>query len=116
MPIRSLNTNVMNLCHEDSPLQSPCWRVLLTKVPRGDEKSVFGTSSGTMRSCSYASEISMMVMKGWAATTSRIISWLGNGVESRTVLAFRSHASITVRSFSSFPALGMDSSGTAFWP
>ena len=73
-------------------------------------------SSGMTRSCSYTSEMSMMVMKGWAATTSRIISWLGSGVESRMVLAFRSRVLIMVWSFSSFPAFGMDNSGTAFWP
>ena len=63
-------------------------------------------SSGIMGSCSYTSQMSMMVMKGWAATASRIISWLGSGIESRMVLVFRSRASIMVRSFSSFPALG----------
>ena len=71
-------------------------------------------SSGMIHSSSYASEMSMMVTKGWAATALHIISWLGSGVESRTV--FHSHMSIMVWSFSSFPALGMDNSGTAFQP
>ena len=73
-------------------------------------------SSGMMRSCSYMSEILMIVMKGWAATASRIMSWFGSGIESRTVLVFLSLVSITVRSFNSFPVFGVVSGGTAFRP
>ena len=73
-------------------------------------------SSGMMCSCSYASEILMIVMKGWAATASHIMSWFGSGIESRMVLAFLSLASIMVRSFNSFPVFVMDSSSMAFRP
>jgi len=39
-------------------------------VPSGDEKSVLGTSSGTMRSCSYASDMSIIDMYLCDATAS----------------------------------------------
>src|SRR5271154_462280 len=58
-PMRSRNTNIISLCQDDGPLQSPCWSTLLTYVPNRDAKSVFETSSGTMRNCSYASEMSV---------------------------------------------------------
>src|SRR5271154_2142640 len=58
-PIRSQNTYIISLCQDEGPLQSPCWRTLLVNVPSGDEKSVLGMSSGTMRSCSYASDMSI---------------------------------------------------------
>ena len=62
------------------------------------------------------SVMSMIEMNGWDATDSRIMSWFGRGVESITVLAFRSRASMTVRSFSSAPAFGIDSNGMVFRP
>ena len=44
------------------------------------------------------------------------MSWFGRGIASRTVLAFLSRASMTVRSFSSAPALGIANNGMAFLP
>ena len=73
-------------------------------------------SSSTTRICSYASVMSIIDMNGWDATDSRIISWFGSGIELSTVLAFRSRASMMVRSFSSAPAFGIDNSGMAFRP
>ena len=115
-PIHSRNTNVISLCHEDSPLQSPCWRQLLTKVPSGDAKSVLGMSSSITHICSYASVMSIMDVYLCDTTASRIMSWFGSGVESSIVLAFLSRTSITVRNLSSAPAFGMASNGNAFLP
>jgi hypothetical protein len=83
-------------------------------VPSGNEKSVFGMSSGTMRICSYASDISIIDTKGWDATALCIISWLGNGIESIMVFALCSQALITVQSFSSAQIFGIARSGEAF--
>ena len=115
-PIRLRNMNVISLCHEDSPLQSPCWRQLLMKVPSGDVKSVLGMSSGITCICSYASVMSITDVYLCDATASRIMSWFGSGVELSIVLAFLSRVSITVCNSSSVPAFGMASNGNAFLP
>jgi hypothetical protein len=59
-------------------------------MPSGNEKSVFGTSSGMIHICLYVLDMSMINMKGWDATASHIISWFGNGVKLITVLALHS--------------------------
>ena len=112
--IRSRNMYVMSLCHDEGPLQSPCCRLLLTNVPNGDEKSILGTSSGSTRICSYASDMLITDTYLWEATASLMRSWLGSGVESIMVLALCSCASTTVQSLNSAPALGIDRSGMAF--
>ena len=54
----SRNTAVINLWKVDGALQSPCCITRLTNVPKMVAKAILGMSSGLMRICSYASNIS----------------------------------------------------------
>ena len=94
----SLNIIVITRWNVAGALQSPICIVWLTYVPYIVAKALFQTSSGSMRTYSYASEKSIFDRTGAPATSKRIWSWSGNGVTSFTVLSLRLQPSSAVHS------------------
>src|SRR6266481_8917851 len=70
----------------------------LTKVPYIVEKAVFGTSSGLMHICSYASDMSNLDLYAACAMSFHMVSWSGKGDMSFTMFSFCKRKSNTVHS------------------
>jgi hypothetical protein len=101
-PMTSWNIDVISRWNVAGALQSPCCIMRLTYVPAIVTNAVLSTSCVRIRTCSYASDKSILDRILARATSSRMTSWSGKGIMSLTVLSFHCHASTTVRRCLSF--------------
>ena len=103
---------VISRWNVEGALQSPICITWLLNVPSTVANAVLWTCSGTMRICSYASDISSFDRYAALAISLWMISWSGNRVTSLTVLLFCSRKLKTVCSLLFF--FGMQSIGTTW--